>query len=147
VLAGRKRSVGAINERFQFSNQKLSVLSAAIGSAAAFVSRGAEFLVPETPRVGDADEDHWLDFTILNEPFRRSADIPRHARIRCCRIEQVLAVLEVKNGKALRRLFVVGRRQPNCDVASATKILCGKPNKLMQVFPYRSVARRGAFKG
>src|SRR5580765_763136 len=105
-----------MNERHHFLKQKSSV---AIGATTAETRYARRRVLPEPrlPGIVNSDDDKRLDATAVNFAVRRRAHVPVLSVERGCTIEKILTIMQIEDGKAPQRLFLISGRQIHCEAA------------------------------
>ena len=117
ALRSRHRPVRAVDKRFEFVDQQASIRMA-LAAAGTEVARGRVLSHTPEPCVRNAHKDDGFDIPRPHHRIGRSMRAPgAPGNVREPPIEEVLAIVQVEDRKAARRIFVVSRRQMDCNGA------------------------------
>src|ERR1700694_1205547 len=84
-------------------------------------------------RVRDRHDNRWLDQMIPNQSLRGFIDTPFDTGKRSCRVENILAVLQIQNRVTLPREATVPTRQIDQHVAAISENLRSKTGMFLNI--------------
>ena len=122
VLGSGEGAEGAVDQWLEFVDEEAGV-EGALAATVAPVAAGGVFLHAVVSGVVDADQDQGLDEIFAGETVGCGVGAPGMAgNVGGAWVDQVLAVVQVEDGKAAVGLRAVARRKPDADVAVLGKI-------------------------